>query len=439
MTILIKNAYILTFDENQTVIPEGYILIKDNIIQEVQAGSYNGITPDTTIDANHRVVTPGLVNAHMHCYSTFSRGLDIGCAPSCFVEILEKLWWRLDKKLSTKDLYYSTLIPTMEAIRGGVTTFIDHHASPHCIPGCLDEVERALLDAGMRGILCYETSDRDGLEIAQQGIEENTRFIQKNNNNKDVLVKGTYGLHASFTVSDNTLQQTIDNANQNNVGIHIHLAEDHADQTLTLTQYKKRLVHRLSDRKALNDKSITAHAVWVDENEKDILANSPAWVVHNPRSNMNNAVGVMDLLGLIQRNAKVCLGTDGMCGSIWPDLRTVAILQKLQHRDPRLVWNELWTLLKNNYQLANIFFPIPQGQLQKNHLADIVIFNYYPPTPLTQNNILGHFLFGFAHVQAHTVLINGKIVLQNYEFLHLDEKEIAAKSREQAIDFAKRF
>ena len=178
MTILIKNAYILTFDENQTVIPEGYILIKDNIIQEVQAGSYNGITPDTTIDANHRVVTPGLVNAHMHCYSTFSRGLDIGCAPSCFVEILEKLWWRLDKKLSTKDLYYSTLIPTMEAIRGGVTTFIDHHASPHCIPGCLDEVERALLDAGMRGILCYETSDRDGLEIAQQGIEENTRFLE---------------------------------------------------------------------------------------------------------------------------------------------------------------------------------------------------------------------------------------------------------------------
>lgn len=437
MKTLIKNAYILTFTKDD-VIPNGYILVEDNKILAVGSGDYDGVA-DKIIDAQQRVVCPGFVNAHMHCYSTFSRGLNIGCSPSCFVEILDKLWWRLDKKLTKEDLYYSVLIPAMEAIRGGVTTFIDHHASPYCIPGCLDEVERALLDCGLRGVLCYEISDRDGLEIAQQGIDENARFAKKTINNANALVKGMFGLHASFTLSDQTIEKAVASANEIGVGLHTHLAEDVADQNLTLYQYKTRLVSRLKKLGVLQPRSIVAHAIAVDEAEKDILAESQAWIVHNPRSNMNNAVGCMDLLGLLKRNARVCLGTDGMCGSLWPDFRTVGILQKYEHRDPRLVWSELETMLKNNYALANQFFPVGLGKIAPGALADIVIYNYYPPTPLTSSNILGHFLFGFAHVVANTVLINGKTVLENNQFTFLDEAEIATKSREQAIDFTKRF
>ncbi|NUM36897.1 MAG: putative aminohydrolase SsnA [Candidatus Brocadiae bacterium] len=441
MEILIQNAYLITFTKEYGVIPEGYLYIKDGKILELGHGAYGKDTSRMKIiDAGQKVVMPGLVNAHMHCYSTFARGMSLGdTPPSCFVEILDKLWWRLDKKLTTEDLYYSTLIPVMEGIRSGVTTFIDHHASPNCVPGCLDELEKAFRDAGMRGILCYEVSDRDGKEIARQGLEENIRFIKKGQKSQDSLLRGTFGLHASFTVYDETMRKAVEEAKKLGVGLHLHVAEDHADQTLTLQNTKKRVVKRLWDVGALGPKSIAAHAVWVDEEEKDLLAQSKTWTIHNPRSNMNNAVGAMDFLGIFNRGTQVCLGTDGMSASIWPDLRTAAIIHKHEKRNPRVVWSELFALLENNYRLANEFLPIQVGRLEPGAASDVVIYNYFAPTPLTQDNFLGHFLFGFAHAQADTVLIHDKVILEKGQFAFLDEKEIARKSREQAVRFWKRF
>lgn len=441
MEILIKNACLVTFTEEYGVIPEGYLYIKDGKILALGEGDYTKQSAQAKIiDAGQKIVMPGFVNAHMHCYSTFARGMSLGdTPPSCFVEILDKLWWRLDKKLTKEDLYYSTLIPAMEGIRSGVTTFIDHHASPNCIPGCLDELERALNDAGMRGILCYEVSDRDGKEIALQGLEENIRWIKKSQAKQNSLIQGTFGLHASFTVMDDTMEKAVEAAKKLGVGLHLHVAEDHADQTITLQNTKKRVVKRLWDSGALGSKSIAAHAVWVDEEEKDLLAQSGTWTIHNPRSNMNNAVGAMDFLGILGKGTKVCLGTDGMAASIWPDLRTAALIHKHEKRNPRIVWNELLTLLENNYRLANEFIPVRLGKLEPQAASDVVIYNYIPPTPITKDNFLGHFLFGFAHVQADTVLIHDKIVLENGQFVFLDEKEVARKSREQTLSFWKRF
>jgi len=441
MKILIKNAWIITGNSQNPVIPSGYITIEDNEILAVQAGDCADQSQfQEVIDAGHKIVAPGLINAHMHCYSTFARGMSLaGTAPSCFVEILEKLWWRLDKRLEKDDLYLSTLIPILEGIRSGVTTFIDHHASPMCIPGCLDELERAFEFIGMRGILCYEVSDRDGSAIAQKGIEENIRFIQKANARPNGLVKGTFGLHASFTVSDATMRQAVAAAQGLGVGLHLHVAEDHADQTLTISEHHKRVVHRLADLGVLGPKSIAAHGVWIDDEEKQLLAQSKTAVIHNPRSNMNNAVGAMDLLGLLKYGAIVGLGTDGMAGALWPDLRTAALIHKHEHRNPRVVWAELNTLLANNSQIANQFFSKPLGKIMPGAYPDIVIYDYEPPTPMHQDNILGHFLFGFAHVQAQTVIINGKLVLRDHQFVDVSTANIAASSRIQAEKFWKRF
>lgn len=440
MRILIKNAWIITNNAQNQVIPRGYLIIEKDTITQVQAGDYDKTDSfDQVINAQGQVVAPGLVNAHMHCYSTFARGMSLGSSPSCFVEILDQLWWRLDKKLRLSDLYLSTVIPIIEGIRSGVTTFIDHHASPNCIPHCLDELAKAFTTTGMRGVLCYEVSDRDGAKIAQQGIDENIRFIQEANANINGLVKGTFGLHASFTVGKETLARCVEAAKKLGVGLHTHLAEDHADQTLTISQHHSRVVRRLYDAGALGPKTIAAHAVWVDQEERKLLAETNTWVVHNPRSNMNNAVGAMDLLGHLADGVTVCLGTDGMAGSIWPDLRTAALIHKHEHRNPRLVWSELWTLLQNNYRLAQLFFPKPIGKLIPGAYADVVLYAYHPPTPLTSDNILGHFLFGFSHVQARTVIIAGRPVLHNFELVGLNEADIAEFSRVQATSFWKNF
>lgn len=440
MEILIQNAHIITFTD-EGVIPNGFLHIQDGKIVAVGQGSYTKASKSAKIiDAGEKTLAPGLVNAHMHCYSTFARGMSLNdTPPSCFVEILDKLWWRLDKKLAMEDLYYSTLVPAMEGIRAGVTTFIDHHASPHCIPGCLDELERAFYDLGMRALLCYEVSDRDGKDIAREGLEENSRFIRKGQQKKNPLVLGTFGLHASFTVGDDTLRDAVQRAKDLGVGLHLHVAEDHADQTLTLSQTKKRVVKRLSDMGALGPKSIAAHAVWVDDEEKDLLARSHTWTIHNPRSNMNNAVGAMDFLGILAKGAEICLGTDGMAASLWPDLRTAAIIHKHEKRNPRVVWNEILTLIQNNSRLASSFFSLPMGKLAPGAAADVVLYDYFPPTPMTKDNFLGHFLFGFAHVQAETVIIQGKVILENGKFTTLDERQVAQKSREQAVRFWKRF
>lgn len=437
MSILIKNGNIITLCDG--VIENGYVYIKGNKIVSVGSQVPEDIKPEKIIDAKGKVIAPGIVNGHMHCYSTFARGISLTSSPSCFVEILEKLWWKLDKVLATEDLYYSTITVALEGIRSGITTFIDHHASPYCVTGCLDELERAFLDANLRSILCYEVSDRDGKEIANKGIEENVRFIRKANANKESILRGMMGLHASFTVDDDTLEKSVEEAKKYGVGLHLHVAEDHSDQTLTLSRNKKRVVKRLYDAGVLGEKSISAHGVWTDDEEKELLAQTKTWNMHNPRSNMNNAVGPMDLLKMFSKGVRVGLGSDGMAASLWPEIQFAALIHKHENRDPRVVWNEVETMIANNALLTGSYFDESVGVLKAGALADVVVFDYDPPTPLNSDNYLGHFLFGFAHVRANSVVINGKLVLEDNEFVMLDEQEVMAKSREQASSFWKRF
>ncbi len=439
--MLITNSTIITFGEENQVIHDGAIFIAGQHIADL--GSTVGLMakyPDEEVlDAQGKVAMPGLICAHTHFYGAFARGMAIpGEAPQNFPEILEKLWWELDKALYWQDIRYSALVCLVDAIRHGTTTLIDHHASPSAIEGSLDVIAQAVEEAGVRACLCYEVTDRDGEEKAREGIEENKRFIKKVKGElrgtQGNLVGATFGLHASLTLSDETLEEAVGVANDLGVGCHIHVAEDMADVRDSLKKSGLRVVERLNEFGVLGPQTIAAHCVHVDAYEKEILRDTGTRVVHNPRSNMNNAVGVADVPGMLKRGIDVGLGNDGFSNNMFTEMHVAYLVHKLNKSDPRVMGADqvMQMALQNNAQIAGLFFPDPLGELSVGALADVVLVDYQPTTPLTAGNFPWHIIFGMDGTGVDTTIVGGRVLMQSRELLTLDEEEICAKSRELA-------
>ena len=373
--MLITNSMLITFGKENQVVSDGAILITGEHIADLgQTAGLMAKYPDEEIlDAQGKLAMPGLICTHTHFYGAFARGMAIpGEAPQNFPDILEKLWWRLDKALYWQDIRYSALVCLIDAVRHGATTLIDHHASPSAIEGSLDIIAEAVEEAGVRACLCYEVTDRDGEELAQAGIEENRRFIAKTASEKTGKLAGVFGLHASLTLSDETLEKAVEAANALGVGFHIHVAEDMADVRDSLKKSGLRVVERLNEFGVLGPQTIAAHCVHVDAYEKEILQETGTWVVHNPRSNMNNAVGVADVPGMLKMGIDVGLGNDGFSNNMFTEMHTVYLLHKLNKGDPRVMGADqvMQMEFQNNAQIANVFFPDQLGELSVGALAD---------------------------------------------------------------------
>jgi len=382
------------------------------------------------IDCAGKIILPGFLCAHHHFYSTMARGMAPPGEPaSNFVEILERLWWKLDKALSEEDISLSAQIPLIECIRSGTTTIIDHHASPGFRDGSLDLIERAVRDAGLRASLCYEVSDRNQ---PGGGIAENERFIKKTGKG-DGQISAMMGLHASFTLSDATLEACLGIARDAGVGCHIHVAEDAADRADSLAKYGVPTVERLHRLGATGERSLFVHCVHVDEAEMDTLAATRTCVAHNPESNMNNAVGVTKVLTMLKKGVLVGLGTDGMSSDMLAQMRCAYLLQRLDQRDPRVAFVEAPTmLLQNNAEICERQFGLRLGEIAEGLPADLAILDYRPPTPLDENNFLGHLIFGLVNAPVDTTVCRGTILMRGKKIQSLDEERIAARSRELA-------
>jgi len=337
----------------------------------------------------------------------------------------------LDKALDLDDIRYSALVCLVDAIQNGTTTLIDHHASPRAVAGSLDVIGEAVTEAGLRACLCYEVSDRDGEEMALEGITENERWIRRASGD---LLAGTFGLHASLTLSDETLKRAVELANGLNVGFHIHVAEDKADVADSLKKSGLRVVERLEKAGVLGTKTIAAHAVHIDAFETDILRETGTKVVHNPRSNMNNAVGVADVPRMLRRGIDVGLGNDGFSNNMFSEMKTAFLLHKLAQGDPRVMGADqvLKMSVRNNARIANLFFPKPLGELSVGAYADIILLDYIPTTPLHAGNFPWHLIFGMDGGQVDTTMVGGKILMKDRRLLTLDEEAICARSRELA-------
>jgi putative selenium metabolism protein SsnA len=438
--LLIKNGIILTGTADNPVLYGKVIVIENGKISKICAPEQVGNFSGEEIDAAGKVVMPGFINAHHHFYSTMVRGLGKAAPSKDFNEVLTNLWWRLDKKLLMEDVYYSALISAIDAVKHGTTTIIDHHASPGAILGSLSEIGKAIKLTGIRANLCYEVTDRDGECKALDGIKENVLWLESVQANKDEHLKGLFGMHAAFTLSDKTLETIAYEGQKLNCGYHIHVAEAQSDEDFSLKHFGKRVVDRLHSFNLLNDKSIAAHCVHVNEAEMEILAQLKTAVAHNPQSNQNNAVGIADVVKLCQKGCLVGLGTDAMTVNMLEEIRVGMWAQHLKH-DPSQGFMEIAnTLLKNNAIIANRYWDNQLGTLEAGKAADVVLMDYYPPTPLDAGTWLGHVIFGLSQSSVDTTICAGKILYQNKQLkLDLNEAEVAAKSSECATKLWDRF
>lgn len=431
MKILIKNSTIITLDKSNMLLKKSNIVIEDKYIsyigKEVEADSEY----DRVIDASYKVAMPGYINAHTHFYSSFSKGIG-GLAPSSnFLEVLNNLWWKLDKELLLEDIHYSALTAIMDGIKNGVTTFIDHSASPFAITNSLPEIAKAVKRLGVKASLCYEISDRDGVDIKNAGVFENFSFIESNT---DPDLTGLIGLHASCTLSDKTLQDIV-SQNTNNYGYHIHVSEDKSDEVDANKKYNSSVVERLNKFGIVNNHSILAHCVNISKKDRQVIKENDGIIVHNPESNLNNAVGISDVLSQVNEGILVGLGTDAMTNKMGSEMRLALWLQHLKQANPSCGFMEMTALLlENNAKIANRLWKTDKfGVLKVGNYADIIILDYDPITPLKEDNVLGHFVFGLAEANVATTISNGKILWHNYQFEDfIDQHQINKHSRELA-------
>jgi len=441
--MLITNANLVTAEAENRILENHAIYIEKDRIKEIgTTKALKAKYPKTKeTDARGQYVLPGGICAHTHFYGAFARGMALpGAAPKDFPKILQKLWWKLDRSLDNEAVKYSALVSLIDAIKHGTTTLIDHHASPNAIDGSLDLIAEAVEQSGARAVLCYEVTDRDGQEKANAGIQENLRFIKRLTETPHPRLAAMFGLHASLTLSGITLQACRAAAPEG-TGFHIHAAEHESDEYDSLQKSGMRVVERLNKHGILSPKTLAAHGVHFDAREMQIFQESGAWLSHQPRSNMNNGVGVARVEEMMRMGIKVCLGNDGFSAAMWDEWKAAYLLHKSASRDPRRM-NGLDVqkmALYHNAALVEQFFPAAAlGKITPGAFADLMFVNYQPFTPLTADNLAWHIIFGFQSSMVTTTIAAGKMLMKDRQLLTLDEAQITARAREIAPRLWKR-
>jgi putative selenium metabolism protein SsnA len=377
-------------------------------------------------DCRGRLVLPGMVCAHTHMYSVLARGMaGPPSAPRSFPDMLRKVWWTLDQALDDEAVYYSAMLGAADAVRCGTTTIVDHHASPNAIGGSLDIIREAFGVVGVRGVLCYEVTDRGGLRRRDAGLAENDRFLSATRT--DPHFRGLVGGHASFTLRDTSLAAIADLVRYHRSGLHIHVAEARDDVRRTRAAHGCGIVDRLERHGVLNDHAVLAHGVHLSPGELARIAGAGAWLVHNPRSNMNNGVGHARVE---QFGDRAALGTDG-----WPaDMIAEARFAHFRLRDRLGVGraHPVLPLLEGGQQLASSLFGVPFGTLAPGSVADLVICDYVPPTPLTPDNLAGHLMGGVHPGMLTSVMAAGRWVCRNGVPVNIDLDAVSCRAQQVA-------
>ncbi|MGD1146897.1 MAG: putative aminohydrolase SsnA [Thermoanaerobaculaceae bacterium] len=441
-TLLIANGTVVTLGANPRVLHGHDVVCEGGRVARIAPHSASGAAGARTIDATGKVVLPGLINAHTHLYSTLVRGLGKAAPSATFREVLEHLWWRLDRQLTLEDCRVSAEVALIEAIRHGTTTLVDHHASPHAVRGSLDVIADAVGRAGVRACLCYEVSDRDGAGVSRAGIAENAAFIERCRGTRDDTLRALFGLHAAFTLSDATLERVAAEARDLGAGVHLHVAEAASDKEHSVREHGVRVVERLHRFGVLGPGSIAAHCVHVDAREIALLAETGTAVVHNPQSNMNNAVGVADVPAMLAKGVLVGLGTDAMTTDMLEELRAALFVRHLAAKNPSAGFLETTSLLTaGNPAIVERLWPgLGLGELREGGAADLAVFDYDPPTPFDETTMLGHLVFGLSQASVDSTVVGGKVLMAGGALeIDLDEREVMARARERARVLWERF
>ena len=425
MPIVIENALLADIDPLRVEAGELRI-VGDTIVERGKSVSRE--TTDEVINADGAVVLPGLVNGHTHLYSALAVGMPgPPKSPQNFAEILESIWWRLDRALDAESIEMSARIGALDALRCGTTTLIDHHASPNHIAGSLDLVEKGVTDAGLRAILCYETTDRHGPDGRVAGLEENRRYLEMRGQQYSPRFAGMVGAHASFTLEDETLQHLAWLADDFDTGVHIHVAEDAHDEENCQERFQTFLLERLGGFKLLRPLSIFAHGTHLAPDAIARIKELGVTIAHCPRSNMNNAVGTAPMAAY---KCPVMIGTDGHSPDMFLESR-IAWLAARQDNVP-LPPAAVVARLAHAARRASDALHVTLGKLEREAAADVVITDYRPSTPLTGENLAAHLLFALNSSHVRSVVTSGVVAMRDRDITCRDELADRAQARETA-------
>ncbi len=433
--ILVGNGRVVTRDSKNPYYRDGAVVIDGDIILET--GDFSGMKdkyPEAEfVDAGGGVIMPGFINAHTHIYSGLARGLAIdGNNPTNFLEVLEGMWWNIDRHLTLDGTRASAYATVLDCIRDGVTTIFDHHASFAQIPGSLFAIKDVCRELGIRACLCYEVSDRDGEEKRDQSIRENAEFARWAAKEDDDMIRAMFGGHALFTISDKTFEKMAE-ANDGLTGFHIHVSEGMNDVYDSLRNYGCKPVNRLLAHGILGEKTLLGHCIHVSPSEMDVIKETGTMVVNNPESNMGNAVGCAPVLQMMKKGILVGMGTDAYTHDMLESLKVFLIIQRHNACLPNVAWGEAMQMLfANNAAIAAKYFRKPLGVLSPGAAADVIVMDYKPFTPFSEENVDGHMLFGMMGRSCRTTIINGRVLYKDREFVGIDEEKINAWTLEQS-------
>ncbi len=429
--MLLTHARIITNDQDQPFLEQGAILVQGDSIQDIgpEEELLKKYPDEERFDAQGRLVMPGMINAHTHIYSAYARGMAPSQPTTDFFTVLENLWWRLDRNLDLEDSELSAYITMIESIRNGVTTLIDHHSSPNHCAGSLFKLAEAAKKIGMRSDFCYECSDRDGERIFDEEVQENIDFIKAYNTDEQDLIHAHFGMHASFTLSQASMEKIAKAMQGLDAGYHIHVAEGIEDEYDSLKKYGKRIVNRLFDLGMLGPKTLAIHCVHASPEELQILKDTDTSLVHNPLSNMNNAVGVTPVVDILRRGIRLGLGTDAYTHDMFESMHVAKILQPSHLSDCTVGFGEaLQMQFVGNPAICETIYKKPVGVLKKGAYADLICLDYKPFTPFGARNWQGHCVFGMYGRMVNDNMINGQWVMRDRKILTVDEDEIFARS-----------
>ena len=437
--LIVGNGSVVTRDEEMPYLERGAVLIDGDTIVEVGAeDEIVGANPGAEyVDAHGGIIMPGLVNCHTHIYSGLARGLAIkGCNPTNFLENLEQQWWKIDDNLTLDGTRASAYATVLDSLRDGVTTIFDHHASFCEIPGSLFAIKDVCEETGIRACLCYETSDRRGDEKRDQSIAENAEFAQwaaSAQAQGNSMIAAMFGGHATFTLSDETMDKMAE-ANNGLTGFHIHVCEGMNDVwDSRLNRGGISPIERLLQHDLLGPRTMLGHCIHVTPAEMDIIKETGTHIVNNPESNMGNAVGCAPVLEFFRRGIPVHMGTDAYTHDMLESLKVFLIIQRHNAAMPNVGWGEAMTMLfQNNPAMASAYFGRKIGVLAPGAAADVIVMDYKKFTPLSEENIDGHMLFGMMGKNCRTTIINGKVLYKDREFVAFDEDRINAWTMEQS-------
>lgn len=445
MTVF-ENVRVLSFNPPAVSGPVD-VAVEGGLISGVGPGLAAKLPKAERVSGGGRFLSPGLVCSHTHLYSALARGMLVSIQPSKdFAQQLRNLWWRLDRAIDLPILEASALAGCADAVQAGVTGLVDHHAGPEAIDGSLTAIRKAYEEVGVRGLLCYETTDRNGADGAAAGVRENVRFAREvaadRAEGKAVLTEAAIGAHAPFTVGDKTLELLADAVKSTGRGFHIHVAEDKFDAVDSRHRYGLDPLVRLDKAGLLDGRAIIGHGLWLSESEVELLSARDGFLAHNARSNMNNSVGYNTLL---HKHRNVVLGTDGMGADMLEEFK-FAVFRHRESVGPWWPGDFLACLDRGNRLLeryaalgpaTNKAEPRVFGKVEAGAAADLVLWDYEAPTALVAENVAGHLAFGLSSRSVGSVMVAGRFAVRDKKPL-FDAEKIGAKGREQAARLWKR-